>query len=324
MKIKLLENRSLGGVTINILGSNRIVTQDYNRHRYAEDYAGVHLSDIKIFGRAKVIRVVNKYIPYEDTIDYNDYLKNRQQWQDGTYYNCISISGKKSRYHQSELGGNQVELECYEGNKKRFFKMLHIADVLVKVGDIIDSNTIIGKQGNTGLVLSNKSRSDITYGTHVHFEVRDENYNSINPRDYALFNIKVDYREQTNEIDNSKKQIKILVDKINIRQSHSTNSNIIGGVYKGEIYTVVDEQLDNKYNWYKIKTSLGLTGFVANEKGKQWIEISEPNQDIEESHQVVDEITRYKLVFTCPKDGMYAIKLYKGEKLYLNKDKENN
>lgn len=300
-----------------LLGSERIITQDYVTHKHAEDYAGVHLSDIKINGQAKVIKVVNKYTPYQDTINYNDYLNNKANWKDGLYYNCISISGKKVRYHQHELGGNQVTLETYDGVNKCYFYILHMAEVLVKEGDIIDNYTIIGKQGNTGLVLSNKDKSDHTYGSHVHFEVRDEYYNPVNPRAYALFNIKVDYKEQTNQIDNSKKQIKVLADKINIRADGRVDSQDIGDVFREEVYTVLDELEDNQYRWYKIETNLGLKGFVANEKGKKWLEVYEPNIYIEGEHKVVDNLEKISLVFICPKDDLYAIRLKANERLYI-------
>lgn len=300
-----------------LLGSERIITQDYATHKHAEDYAGIHLSDIKINGQARVIKVVNKYKSYQDTVNYNDYLNNKANWRDGLYYNCISISGKKTRYHQNELGGNQVSLETYDGIKKRYFYILHMAEVLVKEGDIVDEYTIIGRQGNTGLVLSNKDRSDHTYGSHVHFEVRDEYYNPINPRAYALFNIRVSYKEQSNQIDNSKKQIKVLADKINIRAEGSVNSQDIGDVFRDEVYTVLDEQEDNLYRWYKIETSLGLKGFVANEKNKKWLEVYEPNINIEGDLKAVDEKEELPLIFICPKDDLYAIRLKAGEQLYI-------
>jgi hypothetical protein len=108
-----------------LLGSNRTITQDYKAHNDAEDYAGEHLSIVKIKGKAKVIKVVNKYVVHEDSINYNEYLTNRNKWRDGTYYNCISVTGKTVRYHQSELGGNQVELEFYENNQKRYMRITY-------------------------------------------------------------------------------------------------------------------------------------------------------------------------------------------------------
>lgn len=300
-----------------LLGSERVVTQDYNTHKEAEDYAGEHLSEIRINGKAKVMKVVNKYMAHEDTINYNEYIKNKNAWKDGTYYNCVSITGKTVRYHQSELGGNQVELECYDNNEKRIIRILHMAEVLVNAGDVIDSTSIIGKQGNTGLVLSKKEISNNTYGSHVHMEVLNRNYQYINPREYANYAKTVNYQEQTNEIDNSKKQIKIMVDKINIRMEASKDSADIGDVYYGEIYDVLGVIEDDIYTWYNIKTSLGLVGYVANEKGKNWLLVTNEEENIEGDIKEVDEVKEMKLIFTCVKDGMYAIKLKTGEHLYL-------
>ncbi len=183
----------------------------------------------------------------------------------------------------------------------------------MKVGDIIDSDTIIGLQGNTGLVLSKKARTNITYGTHVHFEVINEEDNHINPREYALFNIEVNYIEQTNEIDYDKTQIKIIANKINIRENSSTHSNILGVVVSDEIYTVLDKVVDDRYVWYKIRTNRGVTGYVASEKTKNWLKIY--NDDLD-NHQVEEE-NEIKFIFECEKDGVYAIKLKKGEKMFI-------
>ncbi len=304
-----------------ILGSRRGITQSFENHQYeAEDYAGEHLSDVKIFGTAKVISIVDKYKSHEHTINYNDFLKNVNKWRDGNYYNCISITGNKVRYHHNELGGNEVWLETFFDNEKKHFRITHLDAVLVKIGDIIDSNTIIGKQGNTGLVLSNKPVTDITYGSHIHFEVRDENYNFINPRSYAVGDLIVNYIPQSNEINNNQKQIKIIADIINIREKYTVNSNNIGNVYKGEIYTVLDEINDNKYTWYKINTNRNSIGFVASLKNGRWIEVLDNDRHIDIVDDNYNSIKNKKIenIFECKKDGLYAIRLKKGESIYIS------
>ena len=85
--------------------------------------------------------------------------------------NCKSITGKQVRMHYNEIGGNQIWIETYQGNEKITLRFAHLDSVLVNVGDVVNSNTVIAKQGNTGLVLSNKSRSDSSYGSHVHLEL---------------------------------------------------------------------------------------------------------------------------------------------------------
>jgi len=320
---------------MNILGSERIITSDFTRHGYyAEDYSGDHLSNIVFNGRGKVINVVNKYICHEDSVNKNDFNNNKTNWIDGEYYNCISITGKTIRYHKSEMGGNSVLIESYDNGVPLRFKIFHMADVYVKVGDIIDPTMIIGTQGNTGLVLSKKPRTNPSYGTHVHFQIEDIKGNYINPRKYALGLIKTAYLEQSNKIDTTKNQFKVLVPKINIRESNSVASKNLDYVYKDEIYTILDVIEDNQYIWYKITTNTGITGFIANERGYKWLEIIPTNvnpiihSDTLEVENIVKNIpveieketlSNYNLIFECIKTDIYAIKLNKGEKLYIAK-----
>lgn len=298
------------------LGSNRVITNSFENHKTAEDYAGEHLSNVLMYGKGKVVRVIEGFTSHEDSINYNTFLSNQRAWKDGNYYNCISITGKHVHMRYDELGGNQVFIETYDGSEKLQFCFAHLDSILVKVGDIVDSNTVIGRQGNTGLVLSNKSLDDVTYGSHVHLEILNRSGNYIDPRKYASGEVLTTYLEQSNEIDDSKEQIHILVDKINIRSLPSVTSDDIGDVYFNEIYTVFDTTDDDTYTWYHIKTSLGVEGYVASKHDSNWIEVYRIHENItdndtEEEHKIP------KLIFTCEKDDTYYIKLKKGEKLYI-------
>lgn len=304
------------------LGSERIVTNSFSSHKTAEDYAGDHKSNISINGSGKVIKVINNFKSHEDSINYNDYLNNRNNWKDGNYYNCISITGKNVRMHYNELGGNQVYIETYYNNKKLILRFCHLDSILVNVGDIISSNQVFAYQGNTGLVLSNKSRNDYTYGSHVHLEITDKDNNYLNPRNFADGTNIVNYIEQSNSLDPTKKQIQILVDKINIRQNPNELSNDIGDVFNNEIYDVLDIIDSTNYTWYKIKTNLGITGFVACKKNTNWIKVLDINQDVIDDIPIADENNNeLKLIFTCQKEDYYYIKLYKNEKLYIKATK---
>ena len=77
---------------------------------------------------------------------------------------------------------------------------------------------------------------------------------------------------QSNEIDSSKTQIKIIVKRINIRKEPSISSEDIGDVYDGEIYTVLDYVSDDDYYWYKIETNTGILGYVASDKKSEYVE----------------------------------------------------
>lgn len=306
-----------------MLGAERYITQNYEMHKTAEDYSGNHLSPIKITGMAKVTRVVNHFKVHEDSINYYDFINNQYKWRDGDYYNCISITGKHIRFHKDELGGNCVEVEGYVDNQYYRCTMFHMASTLVQVGDIVTSDTILGYQGNTGLVDSSKSRDDITYGTHVHLEVKNNFNQFINPREFALGNKVLTFEEQTNALDTSVDQILIVVDQINIREYPTVDSKDIGDVYNGEIYTILGMQDDILYTWYKIKTNRGLVGFVASSKEEEWVEVKKGNIQTppkEEPEEVPPkDIKEYILLFTCPKTDTYYLKLQEGEQLYLLK-----
>lgn len=308
------------------LGSERIITNSFINHKTAEDYAGNHLSNIKINGVGKVIGVVNKFKSHEDSINYNDYLANQSKWKDGNYYNCISITGKNVKMHYSELGGNQIYIETYNGNDKIILRIAHLAEVFVNVGDVIDQNKVIATQGNTGLVLSSKSRIDETYGSHVHLEVTDKNGTYLDPRPYSSGNIVTNYKSQSNIVDKNKRQIQIIVDKINIREQPNELSKDLGDVLNGEVYTILDEIDSELYTWYKITTNRGINGYVASKKNSNWIKIMEidvdttppvSNHDKKEDNEIIKEKTNP--IFTCNEDGYYYIYLYEGEILYLEK-----
>ena len=75
------------------------------------------------------------------------------------------------------------------------------------------------------------------------------------------------------DLDKSKTQIKILVKRVNIRKSPTISSDDIGDVYKDEVYTVLGCVTTEEYYWYKIKTGLGLEGYIASEKNDEYVEI---------------------------------------------------
>lgn len=76
---------------------------------------------------------------------------------------------------------------------------------------------------------------------------------------------------QSNERDTSKDQVKIVNDFINIRELANTDSEVIGKVYKGDIYTVIKQSEDEKYEWYMIETSSGIIGYIASSKSSPYV-----------------------------------------------------
>lgn len=81
---------------------------------------------------------------------------------------------------------------------------------------------------------------------------------------YFHFNLsKQDAIVQSNDRDYMVKQIKIITDYINIRESESVSSKILGKVYKNEIYTVLGENSESSYHWIYIETTNGIKGYIS-------------------------------------------------------------
>jgi murein DD-endopeptidase MepM/ murein hydrolase activator NlpD len=74
--------------------------------------------------------------------------------------------------------GNMIEIRHtlkYHGQTKVFFTRYgHLSKILVHVGQVVGTGTLIGRVGSTG----------ISTGPHLHFEVRDGGGEAHNPRNY--------------------------------------------------------------------------------------------------------------------------------------------
>ncbi len=77
--------------------------------------------------------------------------------------------------------------------------------------------------------------------------------------------------EQSNEIDKSKTQIKIIVKRLNIREEATIDAKDIGDVYQDEIYTVLEVVEKNDYYWYKIETANKILGYIASDKKEEYV-----------------------------------------------------
>ena len=89
---------------------------------------------------------------------------------------------------------------------------------------------------------------------------------------------------QTNERDETVEQIKITNDYINIREENSSEANLLGKVYKNEIYTVLETLEDDYYTWCLIETNNDIKGYIAvkyeEESYVEYLEIIE--EEVEE------------------------------------------
>lgn len=97
---------------------------------------------------------------------------------------------------------------------------------------------------------------------------------------------------QSNDRNTSVVQIMVNTEYINIRESKSVDSEIIGKVYRGEIYTVLSEDANSSYRWIEIKTNNNIHGYISgmadyvtkldiangNESEKEVEEVNKPNK----------------------------------------------
>ena len=79
--------------------------------------------------------------------------------------------------------------------------------------------------------------------------------------------------KQSNPVDKKKTQIEIKVKRINIRKEPSVDSEDLGDVYMGEVYTVLSHKDSEEYYWYHIKTSTNIEGYIASPVGKENVEL---------------------------------------------------
>ena len=89
--------------------------------------------------------------------------------------------------------GNYIILKVVINGVITFIKYNHLNKVHVKEGDTIKAGDIIGLNGNTG----NAADPDVT--PHIHLQVFDANWKSINPKNY----LKTKFDNQFNPIKNN-------------------------------------------------------------------------------------------------------------------------
>ncbi len=79
--------------------------------------------------------------------------------------------------------------------------------------------------------------------------------------------------KQSNPLNRNKTQIEIIVKRINIRKEASAESEDLGDVKIGEVYTVLSHTETDEYYWYHIKTNTDIEGYIASPKGKESVKL---------------------------------------------------
>lgn len=94
----------------------------------------------------------------------------------------------------------------------------------------------------------------------------------------------------SNKEDKSKLQVKIIIEKINIRKKANTSLPKIGIVKKDSIFDVLSHSTDEKYIWFEIETDNKIRGYIASEIDNPYIEINEDRDLLPPKIEPFDEI----------------------------------
>lgn len=94
---------------------------------------------------------------------------------------------------------------------------------------------------------------------------------------------------QSNDRDETVEQFKVTNEYINIRKENNTESDVLGKVYRDEIYTVLEKEEDEYYVWYLIETNTEIKGYVAvkyeEESYVELLEVKEAEEETENTEE---------------------------------------
>lgn len=231
--------------------------------------------------------------------------------------------------------GNRIWIRYPRINKSVMYA--HCEKIYAKKGDNVKQGDIVAYEGKTGNAT----------GVHLHFGMTDIGSDTwLNPQtyDYQPPNAVVNPVER----DTTKDQLKVLTTNLRVRKEPSTDSAILGFVQTNGIYNYYDVKDNQGYKWYKIENEQ----WIAN--NEEWLEIYPKEEDEkvieelkkelaeeqaknkvleekneilntlnqalqEENNKLVDDLDKFRNVYTCEETGTYKfrIKLYKDESLYI-------
>lgn len=138
--------------------------------------------------------------------------------------------------------GNYVKI-LHPNGMYTLYAHLKKGSVKVKKGDNVTKAKLLGTEGNSG----------VTYGPHIHFEVRNKDNYVIDPTPYIdadLPNLPTNLPEPV-ERDENKYQIEVLVNDLRARSGYGLDATILGFAKKG-IYNIYNKATKDNFVWLKI------------------------------------------------------------------------
>lgn len=262
-------------------------------------------------------RLVSDFHKGIDLIDKNEKNDHIIAFEDGV---VIETRDSVEGYDATKSAGNYVYIK-HDNNYTTRYLHMKLGSVRVKKGDKVKKGSIIGYTGATGYVT----------GTHVHFEIRNNNI-AEDPLPYLegknkIIKTKIYLGTKVTK-DTTKDQIMIKENVTDLRVRESPNGKILGYINPG-IYNIISKDTKDGYDWYQIDTD----NYIAYDPKWATIYLKENNLNIDLEKQIeilkqkVEQLTKEneslkeegKLIYTATQNDIYAIKLYQGEKLYLKK-----
>lgn len=262
-------------------------------------------------------RLVSDFHKGIDLIDKNEKNDHIIAFEDGI---VIETRDSVEGYDATKSAGNYVYIK-HDNNYTTRYLHMKLGSVRVKKGDKVKKGSIIGYTGATGYVT----------GTHVHFEIRNNNI-AEDPLPYLegknkIIKTKIYLGTKVTK-DTTKDQIMIKENVTDLRVRESPNGKILGYINPG-IYNIISKDTKDGYDWYQIDTDY----YVAYDPKWATIYLKETSLNIDLEKQIeilkqkVEQLTKEneslkeegKLIYTATQNDIYAIKLYQGEKLYLKK-----
>ena len=262
-------------------------------------------------------RLVSDFHKGIDLIDKNEKNDHIIAFEDGI---VIETRDSVEGYDATKSAGNYVYIK-HDNNYTTRYLHMKLGSVRVKKGDKVKKGSIIGYTGATGYVT----------GTHVHFEIRNNNI-AEDPLPYLegtnkIIKTKIYLGTQVTK-DTTKDQIMIKENVTDLRVRESPNGKILGYINPG-IYNIISKDTKDGYDWYQIDTD----NYIAYDPKWATLYLKETSLNIDLEKQIeilkqkVEQLTKEneslkeegKLIYTATQNDIYAIKLYQGEKLYLKK-----
>ncbi len=262
-------------------------------------------------------RLVSDFHKGIDLIDKNEKNDHIIAFEDGV---VIETRDSVEGYDATKSAGNYVYIK-HDNNYTTRYLHMKLGSVRVKKGDKVKKGSIIGYTGATGYVT----------GTHVHFEIRNNNI-AEDPLPYLegknkIIKTKIYLGTKVTK-DTTKDQIMIKENVTDLRVRESPNGKILGYINPG-IYNIISKDTKDGYDWYQIDTD----NYIAYDPKWATICLKENSLNIDLEKQIeilkqkVEQLTKEneslkeegKLIYTATQNDIYAIKLYQGEKLYLKK-----